>query len=153
MKADEVIVCEGYTDVIGFDQVGLPRAVATCGTALTEDHLRSLRSFARRLVLAFDADAAGQAAAERVYEWERRSTSTSRSPSCRAAPTPADLARSDPDALRTAVADAVPFLGFRVGPRARRRPALDAGGTRPRRRGRAGGHPSSTRASSSATST
>ena len=75
VAADEVIVCEGYTDVIGFDRVGLARAVATCGTALTEDHLRSLLSASRRrVVLAFDADAAGQAAAERFYEWERRST-------------------------------------------------------------------------------
>ena len=115
VKADEVIVCEGYTDVIGFDQVGLPRAVATCGTALTEDHLRSLRSFARRLVLAFDADAAGQAAADRVYEWERRfdlDVAVAKMPS---GADPADLARSDPDVLRTAVADAVPLLGFRVG--------------------------------------
>ena len=46
--------------------------MATCGTALTEDHVRLLKRFARRLVLAFDADAAGQAAAERFYEWEQR---------------------------------------------------------------------------------
>ncbi len=114
MKADEVIVCEGYTDVIGFDQVGLPARVATCGTALTEDHLRSLRSFARRLVLAFDADAAGQAAADRVYEWERRfdlDVAVAKMPS---GSDPADLARSDPEVLRTAVAEAVPLLGFRV---------------------------------------
>ena len=114
VKADEVIVCEGYTDVIGFDQVGLPRTVATCGTALTEDHLRSLRSFARRLVLAFDADAAGQAAADRVYEWERRfdlDVAVAKMPS---GSDPADLARSDPEVLRTAVAEAVPLLGFRV---------------------------------------
>ena len=36
VKADEVIVCEGYTDVIGFHRSGITRAVATCGTALTE---------------------------------------------------------------------------------------------------------------------
>ena len=50
---------------------GVPPAVATCGTALTEEHVKLLRRFARRLVLAFDADAAGQAAAERFYEWEK----------------------------------------------------------------------------------
>ena len=107
-------MCEGYTDVIGFDQVGLPRAVATCGTALTEDHLRSLRSFARRLVLAFDADAAGQAAADRVYEWERRFDLDVAVAAMPTGADPADLARSDPDVLRAAVADAVPLLGFRV---------------------------------------
>jgi DNA primase len=71
VNADEVIVCEGYTDVIGFGASDLPRAVATCGTALTVEHLRLLRKFARRVVLAFDADSAGQNAAARFYQWER----------------------------------------------------------------------------------
>jgi DNA primase len=114
VAADEVIICEGYTDVIGFDSVGLPRAVATCGTALTEDHLRSLRSFARRLVLAFDADAAGQAAADRVYEWERRFDLDVSVAAMPKGTDPADLARTDPDVLREAVTNAVPLLGFRV---------------------------------------
>src|SRR5262249_401302 len=35
---NQVIVCEGYTDVIGFHRAGVKRAVATCGTALTEQH-------------------------------------------------------------------------------------------------------------------
>ena len=39
-RQGEVIVCEGYTDVIGFHQAGVPRAVATCGTALTDEHLQ-----------------------------------------------------------------------------------------------------------------
>jgi DNA primase len=68
----EAIVCEGYTDVIGFASAGVPRAVATCGTALTEDHIRLLKRFTNRIVLAFDADAAGQNAAARVYEWEQK---------------------------------------------------------------------------------
>ena len=68
---DRAIVCEGYTDVIGFARAGLPPAVATCGTALTKEHVKLLRRFARKLVLAFDADAAGQAAAERFYQWEK----------------------------------------------------------------------------------
>jgi DNA primase len=114
VAADEVIICEGYTDVIGFDRVGLARAVATCGTALTEDHLRSLRSFARRLVLAFDADAAGQAAADRVYEWERRFDLDVSVAAMPKGSDPADLARTDPDVLREAIANAVPLLGFRV---------------------------------------
>ena len=64
-------MCEGYTDVIGFARAGLPAAVATCGTALTTDHVKLLRRYARKLVLAFDADSAGQAAAERFYQWEK----------------------------------------------------------------------------------
>ncbi len=68
----EVVVCEGYTDVIGSFQAGVPWAVATCGTALAEEHFTLLRNFAKRIVLAYDADAAGQSATSRVYEWERK---------------------------------------------------------------------------------
>jgi DNA primase len=114
VNADEAIVCEGYTDVIGFAAAGLPRAVATCGTALTEDHFRVLKSYAHRIVLAFDADAAGQNAAERFYEWERQYEIDVAVAALPVGVDPADLARTDPDALRLAVADAVPFLGFRV---------------------------------------
>ena len=113
-RADEVIVCEGYTDVIGFADAGLARAVATCGTSLTEEHVRLLKRFARRFVLAFDPDAAGAAAAERVYEWERRHDLEVVVADLPAGLDPGDLARDDPDRLRAAVADPLPFLGFRV---------------------------------------
>ena len=112
---DRAIVCEGYTDVIGFARAGLPAAVATCGTALTNDHIRLLRRYARKLVLAFDADAAGQGAAERIYAWERQldlDVAVARLP---AGQDPGDLARTDPEALRRAVDEAEPFLRFRLG--------------------------------------
>ena len=115
VRMDESIVCEGYTDVIGFASVGIERSVATCGTSLTEDHIRMLKRFGRRIVLAFDADAAGQAAAERIYEWERAlevDVAVAKLPD---GVDPADLAANDPDALRAAIDDAVPFLGFRLG--------------------------------------
>lgn len=113
-KSDQVVVCEGYTDVIGFHQAGVDRAVATCGTALTEEHVRLLKRYASRVVLAFDADAAGQGAAERFYEWEQRhqvEVSVARLPPGR---DPGDLARTDPAALAHAVDDPVPFLRFRL---------------------------------------
>ncbi len=114
VKQDRVIVCEGYTDVIGFHRSGMGVAVATCGTALTEDHVRLMKRFARNVVLAFDADSAGQGAAERFYEWEKKhdvSVSVAQFPEGR---DPGDLASSDPAALAAAVADAMPFLGFRL---------------------------------------
>ena len=114
VRADEVIICEGYTDVIGFAAVGLGRAVATCGTALTDEHVRILQRFAPRLVLAFDPDAAGQAAADRVYEWERKHEVEVAVAALPPGGDPADLARSDPDALRASIEHAQPFLGFRV---------------------------------------
>ena len=114
VRADEAIVCEGYTDVIGFAKAGVPRAVATCGTALTEEHVKVLRSFAQRVVLAFDADAAGQNAAERVYAWERQYDLDVAVAALPAGVDPADLAQDDPAALAAAVAGAKPFLKFRL---------------------------------------
>jgi DNA primase len=114
VQADQVIVCEGYTDVIGFHRAGLPRSVATCGTAFTEEHVRLIKRYASRVVLAFDADAAGQGAAERFYEWEQKyeiEVAVARLPDGR---DPGDLAGTDPEALVAAVAEAVPFLAFRL---------------------------------------
>ena len=114
VAADEVIVCEGYTDVIGFAAVGLDRAVATCGTALTEAHVKRLRSYASRVLLAFDADAAGQNAAERFHEWEQRHGLDVAVVPLPVGSDPGDLARHDPQTLIDAVGSAVPFMRFRL---------------------------------------
>ena len=114
IRSGEIIVCEGYTDVIAFFQAGLERAVATCGTALGEEHFKTMRNFAKRIVLAYDADSAGQSAAASVYQWERQhevDVFVARLPS---GSDPAELALRDPEALRSAVQDAVPFLRFRL---------------------------------------
>lgn len=114
IRSGEIIVCEGYTDVIAFFQAGMERAVATCGTALGEEHFKTMRNFAKRIVLAYDADSAGQSAAASVYQWERQhevDVFVARLP---AGSDPAELAQRDPDALRNAVREAVPFLRFRL---------------------------------------
>ena len=114
IKSDEIIVCEGYTDVIAFFVAGMPRAVATCGTALGEEHFKTMRNFAKRIVLAYDADKAGQSAAASVYQWERQNevdVFVARLPK---GSDPAELAQHDPEALRKSVTDAVPFLQFRL---------------------------------------
>ena len=109
------VICEGYTDVIGFHRAGVPLAVATCGTAVTDDHVALLHRFAaRRLVLAFDADSAGLAAAERVYQWERQHDLEVAVADLPAGQDPADVAQSDPDRLVAAVDKATPFLRFRL---------------------------------------
>lgn len=114
VASDQVVICEGYTDVIGFHRAGIKRAVATCGTALTEEHVRILKRFANRVVLAFDADAAGQGAAERFYEWEAKysvSVSVAHFPQGK---DPGELSLTQPDLLRDAIEHAQPFLGFRL---------------------------------------
>ncbi len=107
-------MCEGYTDVIGSFQAGVPWAVATCGTALAEEHFTLLRNFAKRIVLAYDADAAGQSATSRVYEWERKHEVDVVVADLPGGSDPGELARTDPTALARAIKEARPFLQFRV---------------------------------------
>ena len=110
----EIVVCEGYTDVIGCFQAGIPRAVATCGTALADEHFATLRKFARRIVLAYDADSAGQAGAERVYAWERAHDVEVAVAALPNGSDPGELASADPEALTRAIAGAKQFAGFRI---------------------------------------
>ena len=66
----EVLVVEGYTDVIALHEAGFTNAVAALGTALTLDHVKTLSRFkVRRIVCMFDGDAAGQRAAERCVQY------------------------------------------------------------------------------------
>jgi DNA primase len=114
VTAGRAVICEGYTDVIGFDRAGIDGAVATCGTSLTDDHVKLLAKFTRRLVLAYDADEAGQSAAERVYSWERNHELEVAVVDLPPGADPDELARDDPERLRAAVEHARPFLRFRL---------------------------------------
>jgi DNA primase len=63
-----VAVVEGYTDVVMAHQYGATNVVSVLGTAMTEQHVQILRRFADRVVLLFDADAAGDLAVNRAVE-------------------------------------------------------------------------------------
>jgi len=67
-EARQVVVMEGYTDVMAAHQAGLTNVVGTLGTALGDEHIPVLRQLADRVVLVFDGDEAGQKAAERSLE-------------------------------------------------------------------------------------
>jgi DNA primase len=60
--SDQAVIVEGYLDVIALHQAGYENVVSPMGTALTEDQLRLLKKFTRRIVLALDPDTAGQKA-------------------------------------------------------------------------------------------
>ncbi|WP_415407096.1 DNA primase [Sulfurovum sp. CS9] len=62
-KNKKLIVCEGYLDVVMFHQAGFTEAVASMGTALTPEHLPLLRKGDPKIILAYDGDKAGVAAA------------------------------------------------------------------------------------------
>lgn len=67
-KDKQLIICEGYMDVISLHQAGFDNAVASCGTAFTEEQARLLSRYAQEIVLAFDADGPGQKAVARGIE-------------------------------------------------------------------------------------
>jgi len=69
--ADQAVIVEGYLDVIALHQAGYENVVSPMGTALTEDQLRLLKKFTRRIVLALDPDTAGQKAVLRGLEAAR----------------------------------------------------------------------------------
>lgn len=62
-----VILVEGYFDVLACHRVGIHEVVATCGTAMTEEHARLLKRSVDRVVLCLDQDKAGRDAAERAF--------------------------------------------------------------------------------------
>ncbi|MSX02759.1 MAG: DNA primase, partial [Actinobacteria bacterium] len=114
-KAGEVILCEGYTDVIALHQAGLRNTVGLMGTALTEDQVAELARMAPVVALALDADSAGQEAMIRAAK-----VAAGRKLELRVVPLlgggdPADIVQNDgPDAIRELVAGSVPFVRFRV---------------------------------------
>ena len=65
-KRPGLILAEGYMDVIAIHQAGFDNAVATLGTALTEEQARLISQYAEQVVLAYDSDGPGQAATKRA---------------------------------------------------------------------------------------
>ena len=115
VRSDESVVVEGYTDVIAFHLAGMPVAVATCGTALGEEHLDLLRRFSKRVVLAFDADEAGAGAAERGFERSVPGDLDLRVAVLPEGRDPADLVGDGRvDELKAAIESSDPLLQFRI---------------------------------------
>ncbi len=65
-KRPQLILCEGYMDVISVQQAGFDNAVATLGTSLTAEQARMVSQYTKEVVIAYDSDGAGQAAAKRA---------------------------------------------------------------------------------------
>jgi DNA primase len=120
VRAESVLVCEGYTDVMALHQAGFGNAVATCGTAVGVEHLRIVARYVRRVVLAFDGDEAGLRAAERAWDALRTLQQEGsgvdvelRVLALDGGSDPADLvAALGADGLREAVDAAVPIVPF-----------------------------------------
>ncbi len=124
VRAEQVLICEGYTDVMALHQAGFANAVATCGTAVGIEHLRMVSRYAQKVVLAFDGDEAGVKAAERAWDGARElSAAGGGSLDLRVlvlpdGVDPADLVRQvGADGLRQAVDVATPVVPFVIGHR------------------------------------
>src|SRR5919204_1159784 len=114
-KAGTVVVAEGYTDVIAMHQAGLKHTVGLMGTALTDEQVGELARLAPTVMLALDADAAGQEAMLRAARVADRRKLTLRVVLLPAGTDPADLVAAEgPRAMAERVDASVPFVRFRV---------------------------------------
>lgn len=118
----QVVVVEGYTDVMAAHLAGVNTAVATCGTAFGDDHIRILRNllmdddaFRGEVIFTFDGDAAGQKAALRAYEDDQKfvtQTFVAVEPN---GMDPCELRQAHGDAaLRDLIASRIPLFEFAI---------------------------------------
>ena len=118
----QVVVVEGYTDVMAAHLAGVTTAVATCGTAFGDDHIRILRNllmdddaFRGEVIFTFDGDVAGQKAALRAYEDDQKfvtQTFVAVEPN---GMDPCELRQAHGDAaLRDLIASRVPLFEFAI---------------------------------------
>jgi DNA primase len=121
-KKRQVVVVEGYTDVMAAQLAGITTAVATCGTAFGADHIRIIRrllmdddAFRGEVIFTFDGDAAGQKAAMRAFTEDQKfvtQTFVAVEPN---GLDPCDLRQQKGDlALRDLIAKRVPLFEFAI---------------------------------------
>jgi DNA primase len=114
-RAGSIVLAEGYTDVLALHQAGIENAVGIMGTSLTEEQARELERTARTLVLALDADSAGQEAMLRAARIAAGRNLELRVVPLPSGADPADLVQRDGgEAVRARVAGSVPFVAFHV---------------------------------------
>jgi DNA primase len=142
-RDDQVVIVEGYMDAIAAHQFGYPNVVAAMGTAVTEQQIGLVKRLSRNIVLALDADAAGQGAtvrslemlpgaldqeltpigaerdvsrprAETMIVWQRRFKSQISIVRLPEGKDPDELIRRDPSSWPAVVASAQPFLDFYI---------------------------------------
>ena len=114
-RAGNVILVEGYTDVLALHQAELRNAVGIMGTALTEEQISELERVAKVFVLCLDADRAGQEAMLRAAQLTDKRNVELRVVPLPEGTDPADLIERDgADALRGRVEASVPFVAFHV---------------------------------------
>jgi len=107
------VIVEGYTDAIAAHQHGFPNVVASMGTALSERQVRLLKRFSRDVVLALDADTAGQEATLRAVEYQDILGRDIRVIILPEGRDPDQVVRSEPEAWPALLEDAQPLLDYK----------------------------------------
>lgn len=121
-KKRQVVVVEGYTDVMACHLAGIPTAVATCGTAFGDDHIRILRrllmdddAFRGEVIFTFDGDAAGQKAAMRAFGDDQKFVTQTFVAVEQSGLDPCELRQNRGDAaLRDLIAKRIPLFEFAI---------------------------------------
>jgi len=114
-RAVTIVLAEGYTDVLALHQAGIENAVGIMGTSFTDEQARELERTARTLVLALDADGAGQEAMLRAARVAEGRSLELRVAALPPGLDPADLVqREGVEAVRERIARSVPFVAFHV---------------------------------------
>lgn len=109
---NQAIIVEGEFDLISSYQTGVQNVVAIKGSALTENHLRLLKRFSERIILALDRDLAGDAAARRGVEMAESFGLDIQMIRLPQSKDPDELAQKDPEAWKKAVKEAIPIYDF-----------------------------------------
>jgi DNA primase len=121
-KNRQVVVVEGYTDVMACHLAGITTAVATCGTAFGDDHIRIIRrllmdadTFRGEVIFTFDGDAAGQKAAMKAFGDDQKFVTQTFVAVEPDGLDPSDLRQEKGDlALRDLIAKRVPLFEFAI---------------------------------------
>jgi DNA primase len=114
-KAGAIVLCEGYTDVIAAHQAGVRNCVGLMGTALTEEQVAELARLAPTVVLALDADGAGQEAMMKAARLAGKQRFELRVAALPPGSDPAEvLERDGAEAVRALLDASLPFVRFRV---------------------------------------
>lgn len=121
-KKRQVVIVEGYTDVMAAHMAGITTAVATCGTAFGADHIRIIRrllmdddAFRGEVIFTFDGDAAGQKAAMRAFSEDQKFVTQTFVAVEPGGLDPCDLRQIKGDlALRDLIAKRVPLFEFAI---------------------------------------
>jgi len=113
-QQDMAVIVEGYVDVITAHQNGFNNVVASMGTSVTEAQVSSLKRLSRNLVLALDADAAGEEAMLRVVSYENILESEIRVAVLPQSKDPDDVIKEDVDNWKKLLSEATPIVDYTI---------------------------------------